>query len=329
MPQHAFRFLSKEDVRQALDMEQAIALMRDAFADLSEGRADVPVRTTLALPEHDGRALFMPAYLPEKQHVGLKVVTVHAHNPQRGLPLVHALVMVLDAADGRPLALMDGEYLTALRTGAGAGLATDLLARPDAHVAAVFGAGAQARTQLEAVCAVRRIRRAWVFSRRPESAAAFAGEMRARLDLDVQAAPSPETLREADVVCTATTSLVPVFAHRHLKPGAHVNGVGSYRPDMAEIPPETVQAAKVVVDHRPACLAEAGDLIQPLQQGLIDAAHVYAELGEIVTGRKAGRTSDEEVTLFKSVGNAVQDLAAAGYVAAAARARNLGVEVAL
>ena len=323
------RFLSQDDVRHALDMKQAIGLMRGAFIALSEGRATVPIRPTLPVPEHNGRALFMPVYLPDTGQIGLKIVAVHEDNPARGLPAIHALVMVIDATTGRPLAVMDGEYLTALRTGAGAGLATDLLARRDAEVAAIFGAGVQARTQLEAVCAVRPIRRAYVFNRTRQNAQVFAREMSAQLDLNVQVADEPETLRRADVVCTATTSLTPVFAHAHLKPGVHINGVGSYRPDMAEIPPETVRAAKVVVDHRPACLAEAGDLIQPIHQGLITENHVHAELGEIAAGHKAGRTSDDDVTFFKSVGNAVQDLAAASHIVAEAEARGFGTQVTL
>jgi ornithine cyclodeaminase/alanine dehydrogenase-like protein (mu-crystallin family) len=271
----------------------------------------------------------MPVYAPLYGQIGLKVVTVHPHNAARGLPSVHALVTVTDAATGQPVAVMDGEYLTALRTGAGSGLATDLLARPDAAVAALFGAGVQARTQLEAVCAVRPIRRAYVFSRSRDRAEAFARAMRAHLTLDVQVAETPATLREADVVCTATTALTPVFAHADLKPGVHINGIGSYRPDMSEIPPETVLAAKVVVDHRPACLAEAGDFLTLLAQGRMTEEHLYAELGEIAGGRKAGRTSTDEITFFKSVGNAVQDLAVAHHVAAEAQARNVGTVVAL
>ena len=310
-------------------MKQAIALMRPAFIALSEGRAAAPVRMRMPAAEHEGWALFMPAYLPALAQLGLKVVTVNPNNTARGLPVIHAVVMVNDAATGQPLAVMDGEYLTALRTGAGAGLATDLLARPDAAVAALFGAGVQARTQLEAVCAVRPIRRAYVFNRSRENAETYAQAMSARLSLDVQVADDPAMLKEADVVCTATSSLDPVFAHADLKPGVHINGVGSYRPDMAEIPAETVIAAKVVVDHRPACLAEAGDLLKPLAQGLITEAHIHAELGQVAAGSKAGRTSDEEITFFKSVGNAVQDLAIASHVVAMAEAHNLGSEVEL
>ena len=267
-PMSTIRVLSRADAQQALDMKSAIALMHDAFIALSEGRATVPVRVNIPVSEEGGRALFMPVYAPSYQQFGLKVVSIHPNNHALGLPAIHALVMVSDATTGRPLAVMDGEYITALRTGAGAGLATDLLARPDATVAALFGAGVQARTQLEAVCAVRPIRQAYVFNRTRAHADAFAQEMSLRLGIDVEVAEDPALLRRADVVCTATTALGPVFAHANLKPGVHINGIGSYRPDMAEIPPETVLAAKVVVDHRPACLAEAGRPLATLEPRL-------------------------------------------------------------
>lgn len=324
-----FHYISGAVVRQVLDMPTAIGLMRDAFIQLSAGRATVPVRTTLPVPEHDARTLFMPVSLPDATRVGVKVVSINNRNPGRGLPLIHALVMVLDAATGRPLAMMAGEALTALRTGAASGLATDLLARDDASVVAIFGAGAQARTQLEAVCAVRPITHALVFSRSADTATAFAREMQAALGIDVQVAEQPAQLRNADIICTATTSASPVFDHRQVKAGVHINGVGSYRPDMAEVPGETVQAARVFVDHRASCLAEAGDLIQPLEAGSITEAHLLAEIGAVAAGHTAGRTSAQDITFFKSVGNAVQDLAAASYVFDVARERGLGVEVGL
>ncbi len=310
-------------------MKEAIYLMRDAFSSLSAGDVTVPIRTGVAMPEHEARALFMPVYAPRDARLGLKVVVLNPGNPGRGLPFIHALVMVSDAASGRPLAIMDGEYLTALRTGAGSGLATQLLAREDAEVAAIFGAGVQSRTQLEAVCAVRRVRKAYVFGRSRMNAENFAREMAARLDLDIELAQSPECLREADIVCTATTSLSPVFDAEHLKAGCHINGVGSYRADMTEIPHGAVLRAKVVVDQRQACLAEAGDIVVPIRKGLISEHHIHAELGEVISGEKCGRTSTEEITLFKSVGNAVQDLAVAQHLAALAKEQDLGVRVEL
>jgi ornithine cyclodeaminase/alanine dehydrogenase-like protein (mu-crystallin family) len=225
---------------------------------------------------------------------------------------------------------MDGASLTAIRTGAASGAATDLLARPDAAVVAIFGAGPQARAQLEAVCTVRPIRRARVFDVNTGRAQALATDLADRLGILVEPARSPaEALAGADVICTATTSSVPVFDDRDLALGVHINAVGSYKPSVHEIPPETVRRARVVVDQLAAALAEAGDLLIPMQQGVIGRDHIYAELGEIASGRKKGRESPSQITLFKSVGVAVQDLAAADRVLANAERLNLGTELVL
>ena len=324
------RILSRADVQQALPMRQAIEAMKGAFAQLSTGQADVPLRVALNVPRHHGVTLFMPAYLADDDQMAIKIVSVFDDNPAKGLPLIHALVVVVDATTGRPAAVMDGTYLTALRTGAASGAATDLLAREETHVVAVFGAGAQGRTQLEAVCAVRPIQEVWIHDAAPERAAAYAAEMSQRLSLPVRVAETPaEAVRQADAICTATTSTRPVFADADVRAGTHVNAIGAYTPQMQEIPAETVLRAKVVIDHRKASLAEAGDLLSPLRQGLMTEDHIYAELGEIAAGLKPGRTSPEEVTLFKSVGVAVQDVAAASAVLEAARRLGLGTEVTL
>lgn len=323
-------FLSGEDVRRALPMRQAIEVMKQAFAQLSTDQAHVPLRTAIPVSRHNGVTLFMPAYLSADDRMAVKIVSVFNDNPTRGLPLIHALVVAIDATTGKPEAVMDGMVLTALRTGAASGAATDLLARPDVRTVAIFGAGTQGRTQLEAVCAVRPIRKAWVYDVEPKAAALYAREMSQRLSLPVEVARGPaEAARQADVICTATTSSHPVFDDADIRPGTHINAVGAYTPQMQEIPAQTVLRAKVVIDHREASLAEAGDLLIPLREGLIGEEHIFAELGEIVAGHKPGRTSPEEVTLFKSVGVAVQDVAAAGAVLDAARELRLGTEVAL
>ena len=311
-------------------MRPAIEAMKRAFAQLSTDQADVPLRVALNVPRHDGVTLFMPAYLAADDQMAIKIVSVFNDNPVQGLPLIHALVVVVDATTGRPAAVMDGTYLTALRTGAASGAATDLLAREETHVVAVFGAGAQGHTQLEAVCAGRPIQEVWIHDVAPGRAAAYAAEMSQQLSLTVRAAETPaEAVRQADVICTATTSTRPVFTDADVRAGTHVNAIGAYTPQMQEIPAETVVRAKVVIDHRKASLAEAGDLLSPLRQGLMTEDHIYAELGEIAAGLKPGRTSPEEVTLFKSVGVAVQDVAAASAVLEAARRLGLGTEVAL
>jgi len=323
------RILSREDIKRALNIDQAITLMSNAFIQLSNGQASVPVRLNLPIPENKGEALFMPVYLPDNKQMGLKMVSLFQDNPSKGLPFIHATMMVADAETGQPLALMDGEYLTALRTGAATGLATDLLANLDAEVVAIFGAGAQARFQLEGVCAVRAIQRAYVFNRNREKAQAFCAEMRDLLGIDVIAAQDPALLASAQIICTATSSPIPVFQDAHIRNGAHINAIGAYRADMREAPGETVARSLVVVDHRASCLVEAGDLLLPMAQGLIDKDHIHGELGEVAAGIKPGRVSEGQVTFFKSVGNAVQDLAAATQIIANAQTIGLGVEAQL
>jgi ornithine cyclodeaminase/alanine dehydrogenase-like protein (mu-crystallin family) len=329
MKNRKIRFLSAEDIEKSLSMAEAIRAVKEAFLQLSNGQAIVPLRTPMALTDRDGGALFMPVYLPESEQIGLKAVSVFAENPRKGLPVIHALLLIMDGRDGRPLAVMDGESLTALRTGAASGLATDLLARREARVAAVIGAGVQGRTQLEAVCAVRPIERAYAIDLDQDKAETFAREMSDRLAIPVAAAEETGALPHCDVLCTATPATRPVFSDQLLKPGVHINAVGSYQPEMCEIPRETVVRARVIVDSRAACMAEAGDLLQPIEAGLIDENHIHAEIGEIAAGTSEGRAFEEQITLFKSVGNAVQDLSAASRALARAEQLGLGVEVSL
>ncbi len=299
--------LNADDVAK-LTMREAIDAMREAFRALSTGRASVPVRSVL--PVEGNTTLTMPAYIHGSAVSTVKIISVYPGNAALGLPTVLGNVLVLDAKTGVALALIDGASLTALRTGAASGLATDLLALPDAHVLAVLGAGKQARTQVEAVCAVRPIDEIRVYS--PRNAPAFAEELRQRYDARVSAAPDPQTaLRGAQVVAAATSSSTPVVHRDDLHAGVHVNGVGSFRPDMQEIAADVVSRAKIVVDHRESAWAEAGDLIIPRDLGLISENSVYAELGEIAAGFKPGRETADEITFFKSVGNAVQDAAVA------------------
>ena len=227
--------------------------------------------------------------------------------------------MVFDSETGYPTALIEGAYLTALRTGAASGLATDLLARRDAKVLTIFGAGAQAPTQIEAIRAVRPIQEVRIVSRNRTSAERLAGQLsgvKVKVLDDRRAA-----VVGAEVVVAATTSQSPVFDGRVLEPGTHINGVGPYTPEMQEIDASTVERAKVFVDSREAALKEAGDLIIPLRQGRIRADQVDTELGEVINGSKAGRTSPQDITFFKSVGVAVQDVAVARRVLEAAGPR--------
>jgi len=272
----------------------------------------------------------MPGYLSEDNQMAIKIVSIFNDNIARGLPLIHALVVVLDPTTGQPQAVMDGTYLTALRTGAASGAATELLAAPEARVVAIFGAGAQGKTQLEAVSAVRSVKHAWVYDTDPKRSTDYASEMSERLSFPVTVSKSSrEAVTQAEIICTSTTSSTPVFSDADLRPGVHINAIGAYTPQMQEIPSETVIRAKVVIDHQTASLAEAGDLLIPLNQGLIQQDHIHAELGEIIAGSKPGRESEAEITLFKSVGVAAQDIAVAGRVLVNAERMGLGINVAL
>jgi len=327
------RILSRADVQRALSMKDAIAMVRDAFAQLSSGQATVPLRVPVPIKKHDGVTLFMPAHLHTSDALAVKIVSVHNQNPAKGLPLIHALVVVIDAATGKPLAAMEGGYLTALRTGAASGVSTDLLARRDARVAAIFGAGVQGRTQLLAISTVRHLERVYIVDAIRDQVEKFVREMRGQSgvpgDLRV-AGSSTEAVREADIICTATTSTKPVFNGNDIKPGVHVSAIGAYTPQMQEIDERTLQrASKIVIDHHEGALAEAGDLLIALKNGAIKESDIYAEIGEIAAGKKPGRERDDEITFFKSVGNAVQDASVARAIYDAAVRQNLGIEVEL
>ena len=260
----------------------------------------------------------------------MKVVSLFDGNQARGLARIQAAVLVLEPDTGRPLALLEGATLTALRTAAASGLATHLLARPESRTLALFGAGVQARAHLEAIFAVRQIEQVWVYSRTREKALALVAESSSQSGLAArfEVADSPhEAIEHADIICTATTSREPVFADADLPAGTHINAVGSYTPEAREIPPETVARTLVYVDSRAAAWEEAGDLIQPLTAGLISREHVRGEIGEVVLGRAAGRTTREQVTLFKSVGVAVQDAVAARFAIENATRLKLGSTV--
>ena len=324
--------LTADDVRRALPMDEAIEAMKKAYASLSDGTAVVPLRTHLPIPNSEALSLFMPAFVNSQDGnaLAIKVVSLFPTNPSRGLAYIQAAVLVFDAETGQAIALLEGSSLTAIRTGAASGAAIDLLSRPESRVVAVFGAGAQGRTQLEAACTARKIETAFIFDGNSTKASLFAEELKGNgsITKDIRVASTAgEAIEHADIICTATTSTKPVFDDQHVKDGTHISAVGSYTPDMQEVPAATLQRAKVFVDSRSASLAEAGDLIQPMRAGLFDESHICGELGEVVLERIAGRGSQEEITFFKSVGIAVQDAMAAQVALCNARKMNIGTEV--
>ena len=324
--------LTAEEVRKALPMKEAIEAMKNAYTSLSKGMAIVPLRTRLPIPHSEALSLFMPAFVDSQdgKALAVKVVSLFPTNPARGLAYIQAAVLVFDPETGRAIALLEGSSLTAIRTGAAGGAAIDLLARPGSKVAAIFGAGAQGRTQLEAACTARQIETAFIYDPNPDKAQSFASDMNGKgpIPRDIRVAGSArEAIESADIICAATTSLRPVFQDKDVKAGTHISAVGSYRPDMQEVPAETLQRARVFVDSRSAALEEAGDLIQPMHARLFDESHICGELGEVLLGQIPGRQSPDEITYFKSVGIAVQDAMAAQVALTNARKMNLGTEV--
>jgi alanine dehydrogenase len=319
----AVRLLRAADLASVCPMADAISAVADGFAALSAGQATVPVRLSVPL-RHDGVALTMPAALAGASCYSVKVVSVAPQNALAGRPIVMATVLLGDAVTGELLAVIDGTALTALRTGAAGGVAARALSRSNARRVALFGAGAQARAQLLALAAVRPISDVRVVTRDPTHAAAlraWAAHERTLGDIAVHPATPRAAVTDADIVVTATTSRTPVFQGRWLRAGAHVTAVGSFTPEMRELDDETLRGARLVVDQRAAALAEAGELRGRSPDDVV-------ELGEILLGRVPGGTGDAERTVFKSVGNAIQDLVVAARAYERACERGVGEELA-
>jgi ornithine cyclodeaminase/alanine dehydrogenase-like protein (mu-crystallin family) len=322
-------YLSGSDVAEIFTMPLAIEAVKKAFMELSGGQVQVPLRMSLDIPQFQGVNLIKPVYSSAVNRIAVKVISLYRNNPLRNLPYSHALVFLLDGESGVPLAIMEGDHLTAMRTGAASGLATDLLAVKNATTAAIFGAGLQARKQLEAIIAVRQLSHIYIFDPNPDMINNFIRETKNKFGVTILPAQSDKILEKVQIICTATTSNQPVFSDRWIPAGVHINGIGSFRPDTREIPSETVSRARLVVDQREASLKEAGDIIIPIAEGKISENHIHAELGEIVSGSKSSRMKEEEVTVFKSVGNAIQDLYAAHAIYNQGRKRGMGIQLPL
>lgn len=324
-------WLTRQDVEKVLTMPEAIDVVEEAFRRLATGDVLMPQRVGIGVEKYGGWGAVMPAYVGGTvDGLGLKVVTLYRDNPARAkLPAILATIVLLDPHTGALQAVMDGAYITAMRTGAVSGVATRYMARPDASRVAVFGAGVQARTQLQAMAAVRPVRQVWVVDPLPGAAERFARDLGAQLGISVEPCAEAQTaIESADIIVTASTAQQPILNGDWLKPGQHVNGIGSHAPKARELDTRTVQRARIVADQRSACLAEAGDIMIPIQEGAITQDHLYAELGEVVTGAKPGRLEPEDITLFKSVGLAIQDVSVAMHVWKKALAAGIGQELA-
>ena len=324
--------LSRSDLKQLVPMRDAVELMKVAFLELSEGRAQAPVRAVVEVNDDPSAMLMMPGYVPASHALGFKVVNFFAGNPaKRNLPTIHAIVCLVDDVTGEPLGVMEGGFVTALRTGAVSGAASDFMARHDSSVVTVIGAGVQGVTQAVAVCAVRPIEKIIAVDMRPEQLDRFrdavATDWPELAPLVTTTTDVAGAVREADIICTATTARAPVFDDGDVKPGTHINAVGAFTPEMQEVPPATVVRSRIVIDNLAAILTEAGDLLKPMNDGLIDQSHFTTELGHLAAGTAVGRGNDEEITFFKSVGNAVQDVVVARFAVDHAISRGIGASV--
>jgi alanine dehydrogenase len=322
--------LSESDVTRLLSMRECIDVMETALRTLAEGDAILPLRQVLRLP--DGKSAFavMPAYVGAPKALGAKVITVFPDNHGTSLDSHQGAVLLFEAEHGQLVAVMDASSITAIRTAAVSGLATRLLARRDATEVAVLGTGVQARTHLEAMCAVRPVKRARVWSRNAGAVLEFAARESGLRGVMVEPARSArEAVEGAEIVCTVTSSREPVLAGEWLATGTHVNAVGASLPFARELDTAAVARGRLYVDRRESALNEAGDFLIPKREGAIGDDHIVGELGELVLGRIPGRRSESEVTIFKSLGLAVEDVAAAHFLYERARRDGRGTSVEL
>lgn len=304
------RLLGDREIEELLELREVCSYVERAFAEHARGNVLMPKRMRLSGLNSEGDFLIMPCYVPTFDIFTCKLVTVFPRNALRGLRSVQGLIAAFDARTGEPRLLASAASLTGLRTGAASAIASKYLARHDAASVGLIGAGFQARYQLKALWSLLKLERAFVYSRTPLKAQDFSKGMSRELGAEVLPCLTPEeAVRSADIVVTATSSSEPVLRRAWLAPGAHINAIGSYRPEARELDTETVEEAKVVVDALEAAKEEAGDLIIPVREGRFSWEKVYGELGELVLGRKPGRQHEQELTLFKSVGLALQDAA--------------------
>ena len=321
--------ISDGQVDRLLPVADAIDFVRSAFAAFSRGDVVCPQRLPLPLKPENAVLLSMPAF-DGRLYAGVKLIGVQPANAARGLPTVRASYMLFDAQTCEPLAVMGATRLTAIRTGAAGGVAASLLARADAATLALIGAGAQAETQLLAALAVRPIRDVWVASGSDRETTDFMARMQDRVAARLHhAATSAQALENADIIVTATNSRNPVFSDADLKPGCHITGIGAFTTEMQEIPDATMARAAVYLDADEAAWSESGELAGAFARGAIARDHAVGEIGALIDGRIAGRRDDRQITVFKSVGLAAQDLVCAAAVYERARDAGIGIEAAL
>lgn len=308
--------LSREDIKKVFTIKDAIEADKKAFQYVVEGKCEIPLRTNIQAPKYDGCFLFMPAYLEEMDTASLKIINIFPHNIDNGIPSSPAQVLLIDGKTGLVTAVLDGTYVTQLRTGAASGAAFDVLAKKDCRIGALIGTGGQAPTQLEAMLTARTLQEVRVYDMNPERTKAFAEIMQEELKdygaRIVPAASSDEAIDDADLIITVTPSSKPVFDGTKVKAGATISCVGAYQHHMQEMDPAILpRASKIYFDSREAVLSESGDILIPLEEGIITEKDFTGDLGDVLLGKVVGRENDDEIIVFETVGVAAQDLVAA------------------
>ena len=296
-------FFSADDVTSAVSMQEAIDAMEVAFSSVNNNTAESPLRITMPIGDHDAHHLSMPAYIHGGKYLTIKLINVHTKNPTMGYDLINGVIVIMDAKTGSATALIDGKSVTSLRTGAASGYATRILAKNDATHAVVFGNGVQAKTQIEAIQIVRDIKSIKVIGRDSKKVEQFCD-----IFDDTVSLGTINDLKNADIVCTATTSQVPLFEFNDISNGAHVNAVGAHGPNKREVPTELIQKSKVFVDSLSSSYKEAGNILIPIENGDYNWDNVQCEIGELINVKTNGRSKESDITFFNSIGTAVQDL---------------------
>ena len=321
------RIINRQEVERLLPMAACIDVLADAMQAASSGAVAMPLRMFMPLADDSGSFGLMPGSTLDPPFFGAKVISLLPGNPSHGLPMVQGYVSLFDHETGRPVALIEGASVTAIRTAAASGLATRELARKNAHTHGVFGTGVQAVTHIDAVNCVRDIRQIFVWGRNPDRMQQFARQQAERVQVDVTATEDPGEAAGCDIVSTVTAANEPILKGDWLRPGCHLNLVGVHTPEAREADTRAIERSRVYVDLMESAVNEAGDLLIPIGEGAIDRAHVLGEIGEVLAGAIPGRTSDSEITLYKSLGIVAQDLFAAAHIYSRALREGAGVEV--
>ena len=321
------KLLTSADIKDLISMEEAIEVMKMAFGDLYLGKYRMPVRTVTDLGDNELSLFYKPSFMPADDRIGIKLLSQSKGKPLQGNPAIQGIMILINSETNSIIGLLDGTYLTALRTGAASGIATRLLSRSESSVLALFGAGAQGYTQFSAVCCERAIKRAYISDLDSETAERFIDFFKEKTEIELVHATDLSCLKEADIICTATPSGKPLFPLDMLKKGVHINAVGSYNPKMQELPDDLFSVASLFVDQKDSCFSESGDIIVPMKKGTFKPKNYKGEIGGLISSKIIGRVSPDEITVFKSVGLAIQDLAMANFAYTKACRGNIGQDI--